>query len=106
MWEKITTMLWHDKREREFVVCNRFMWAITFGWWPRYLSKKSRRKWMREIFEAMKEGHPEWQEHLAEDIHPVMVVKYVSEGSISGPVVSAEVIVDNRGGLKFKKKDE
>ncbi len=104
MWDKITTMLWHDKREREFVVCNRFMWAITFGWWPRYLAKKSNREWGEEVLEAMKDAHPEeYQKHLVEDIHPVMVIKYVSEGML-GPVISAEVILDNRGKLKFEKK--
>lgn len=106
MWDKITTMLWHDKREREFVVCNRFMWAITFGWWPRYLAKKSSREWGKHILGTIEHIHnsKEWRAYLADD-SPAMVIKYVSEGSMSGPVVSAEVIMDDSGKLKFKKKE-
>lgn len=90
-------MLWHDKRERVFVECSRFMWAITFGWWPRYLAKKSSREWGKHILGSIDkiQNSKEWRAYLADD-GPVMVVKYISEGML-GPVISAEKVFDQRG---------
>ncbi len=90
-------MLWNDKRERVFVECSRFMWAITFGWWPRYLSKKSQRESVKSMLEFIKNAHPEWQDHFDADTRPEIVVKYISEGSMLGPVISAEKVFDRRG---------